>query len=122
MTADKPTQNVNFFGGSQPASTANPLPFDVFGGSSIPLSTSTQSTFDPFSGPRSLPVNQLSEVEQKEKEKQEKLKISAGGNLAANDIWVKGGDLVDLSNLGKKKEDNKPAFLKSTGPSLYINK
>jgi hypothetical protein len=52
--------------------------------------------------------------------KQEAMKITAGGKLDSNDIWVKGASIIDLQSLGKK--ETKPEFLKSTGPSLYIQK
>jgi len=48
------------------------------------------------------------------------MKITAGGKLDANDIWVKGASIINLNSLGKK--ESKPDYLKSTGPSLYIQK
>ena len=48
------------------------------------------------------------------------MKITAGGKLDQNDIWVKGASIIDLHNLGKK--DNTPEYLKSSGPSVYISK
>lgn len=48
------------------------------------------------------------------------MKITAGKNLDQNDIWVKGASIIDLGSLGKK--DTTPEYLKSTGPSVYINK
>jgi hypothetical protein len=48
------------------------------------------------------------------------MKITPGGKLDSNDIWVKGASIIDLGSLGKK--DTTPEYLKSTGPSLYISK
>ena len=52
--------------------------------------------------------------------KQEAMKITAGGKLNENDIWVKGASIIDLNSLGKK--ETKPDYLKSSGPGLYIQK
>jgi hypothetical protein len=80
-----------------------------------------QQSFNIFGGP--TPVKELTEEEKKKLESQKKqdaMKITAGKNLDQNDIWVKGASIIDLSSLGKK--DNTPEYLKSTGPSVYINK
>ena len=48
------------------------------------------------------------------------MKITANQNLSQNDIWVKGASIIDLHNLGKKHDT--PEWLKSKGPSVYLNK
>jgi len=62
---------------------------------------------DPFAAPQAPSIQK----------KEEPVKKDPTKNLASDDAWAMGKDIIDLSNLGGKKKDDRPEYLKANSAS-----